>query len=88
MAELGDNDLMDKTIRLINGVGFPIVVSIALFWFNIESLSNQTEMIRKFEQSIVANTALLTRVSNEGLGRGEVSRAILRDLDIIKDKCK
>lgn len=80
--------VIDNAIRLINGVGFPIVVSIALFWFNIQSLNNQTNMILKFEQSIIANTQLLNKVSNEGIGRGDVSRAILKDLDIIKEKCE
>lgn len=83
-----NNEIIDNAIRLINGVGFPIVVSIALFWFNIQSLSNQTEMIRKFETSMIANTTLLKEVSNEGNIRGNISQLIMRDLERIKEQCK
>lgn len=56
---------IDTIVRLINGVGFPIVVCIALFWSQQTSMTQQTALLSEFRSTIQNNTEALNRISNE-----------------------
>lgn len=51
---------MDMSIvELINVVGFPITVSIALFWYNREIMKDNKETETEFRQTISQNTEVM-----------------------------
>lgn len=51
---------MDMSIvELINVVGFPITVSIALFWYNREIMKDNKETETEFRQTIHQNTEVM-----------------------------
>lgn len=81
------SDTVEIAIRLINGVGFPIVVSMALFWFNIESLDNQTQLLNKFNTTMQNNNQLLNEVSKTGIEQGQLANIIINELNELKRKC-
>lgn len=56
---------VDTIIKLINGVGFPIVVCIALFWTQQTSMTQQTALLSEFRNTIQNNTEALNRISSE-----------------------
>lgn len=56
---------IDTIIRLINGVGFPIVVCIALFWSQQTAMTQQTALLSEFKSTIQNNTEALNRISYE-----------------------
>ena len=76
-----DNAFIDNAIKLINGVGFPIVVSMALFWFNIQSLNNQGLLLAEFDKTMRANMILIERMSMD-------NTTIIKDLHDIKGMIK
>lgn len=47
---------IDIVTNLINSVGFPIFTCIALFWFIKDVLAKQTDLMKKFNDSINLNT--------------------------------
>lgn len=51
-----------QIIELINGVGFPIVASGALFWLNVR-------VIAKVDVAMKANTAAIRELHNDLRGR-------------------
>lgn len=86
---LSKTDIMDNVIRLINGVGFPIVVSMALFWFNIQSLDNQSRLMTEFGSTMKGNRILLEKLVSESSERQVLAKIIIDDLDDLKkDKTK
>lgn len=42
----------DKLIRLINGVGFPVVMCLALYYTNTYLMSQQLELLQEFKQAM------------------------------------
>lgn len=82
--DLSKTDIMDNVIKLINGVGFPIVVSMALFWFNIQSLDNQSQLIAEFDSTMKGNRILLEKLASESAERQVLAKIIIDDLDDIK----
>ena len=56
---------IDALIKLINGVGFPIVVCIALFWSNQTSVNTQQVLLTEFKETIRNNTDALNALSNK-----------------------
>lgn len=46
-------------VELINVVGFPITVSIALFWYNREIMKDNKETETEFRQTINQNTEVM-----------------------------
>jgi len=82
--DLTKTDIMDNVIRLINGVGFPIVVSGALFWFNIQSLENQTEMLTEFQRTMTTNIHLLNELNTETSKRNGMAETVIAQMDNIK----
>ena len=56
---------IDALIKLINGVGFPIVVCIALFWSNQTSVNAQQVLLTEFKETIRNNTDALNALSKK-----------------------
>lgn len=56
---------IDGLIKLINGVGFPIVVCIALFWSNQTSVNAQQVLLAEFKETIRNNTDALNALSSK-----------------------
>lgn len=52
--------LMNEITELINNVGFPIAVSVALFY----QLMKTNELVREFQSSIVQNTETIERLGD------------------------
>mgnify|MGYP001425993153 CR=1 FL=1 len=51
---------MNEITELINNVGFPIAVSVALFY----QLMKTNELVREFQSSIVQNTETIERLGD------------------------
>lgn len=51
---------MNEITELINNVGFPIAVSIALFY----QLMKTNELVREFQTTIVQNTETIERLGD------------------------
>ena len=57
-------------VDIINGVGFPIAVSIALFWFNRETIKEQQKILIEFKDIIRDNSEVMRDLVDE-LKRGK-----------------
>lgn len=57
-------------VDLINGVGFPIAVSIALFWINLETIKDQQKLLIEFKDIIRDNSEVMRDLVDE-LKRGK-----------------
>lgn len=51
---------MNEITELINNVGFPIAVSVALFY----QLMKTNELVREFQSTIVRNTETIERLGD------------------------
>ena len=54
---------MEIIIQLINGVGFPIAVSVALFWQNHKQDDRYDAQMKELTKVIENNTLLLTELN-------------------------
>ena len=54
---------MDTIIQLINGVGFPIAVSIALFYQNTKQDERYQELTKDLQEVINTNTKTLSELN-------------------------
>ena len=63
---------IDALIKLINGVGFPIVVCVALFWSNQTSVNAQQVLLTEFKETIRNNTDALNALSNKIDGKEKI----------------
>lgn len=54
---------MDTIIQLINGVGFPIAVSIALFYQNTKQDERYQELTKELQRVINTNTKTLSELN-------------------------
>ena len=52
-------------VETINSVGFPIGMSVALFWFIQNTLKQQQELLDQFKDSIRDNTEALRQLSEK-----------------------
>lgn len=52
-------------IEIINGVGFPIAVSIALFWQSNQRSKEYSELLRELTTIIDNNTDSIEKLTNE-----------------------
>ena len=52
-------------VDLINGVGFPIAVCIALFWFNRETIKEQQKLLIEFKDIIRDNSEVMRDLVDE-----------------------
>lgn len=51
--------------ELINGVGFPIAVSIALFWFNRDTIKEQQISLAELKDIIRDNSEVMRNLIDE-----------------------
>ena len=54
---------MESIIQLINGVGFPIAVSIALFYQNTKQDERNQELTKELQEVINTNTKTLSELN-------------------------
>ena len=47
---------LEEFKAFINGVGFPIVVCLILFYFNLQLVEKQNEVLRTMQQAILDNS--------------------------------
>ena len=52
-------------IDLINSVGFPIAVSIALFWINLQTIKEQHKLLIDFKDIIRDNSEVMRDLVDE-----------------------
>ena len=50
-------------VEIINSVGFPIGMSVALFWFIQNTLKRQQELLAQFKDAIRDNTEALRQLA-------------------------
>ena len=43
---------IDKLVKMINGVGFPVVMCIALYYTNTYMMSQQTQLLQDFKYAM------------------------------------
>lgn len=62
---------LDEFKSFINGVGFPIVVCLILFYFNLQLVEKQNEVLRTMQQAILDNSKeiLISRQSDMENGK-------------------
>lgn len=51
--------------ELINGVGFPIAVCIALFWFNRDTIREQQKLLNELKDIIRDNSEVMKDLIDE-----------------------
>ena len=56
---------LSAIVDLINGVGFPIAVCIALFWFNRETIKEQQKLLIEFKDIIRDNSEVMRDLVDE-----------------------
>lgn len=61
---------IESIIKLINGVGFPIVVCIALFWSQQTQQIQQTAVLTEFKSVLQNNTEALNRLGYQLQDKG------------------
>lgn len=52
-------------VDLINGLGFPIAVCIALFWFNRDTIRDQQKLLLELKDIIRDNSEVMKDLINE-----------------------
>ena len=55
-------------VELVNSVGFPIGMCIALFWFCSNTLKGQQELLDQFKDTIRDNTEALRQLAEKFKG--------------------
>ena len=56
---------LSAVVELINGVGFPIAVCIALFWFNRETTREQQKLLIELKDIIRDNSEVMKDLVDE-----------------------
>ena len=56
---------LSTIIELINGVGFPIAVCIALFWFNMVTIRDQQKLLIELKDIIRYNSEVMKDLIDE-----------------------
>ena len=56
---------LSAIVELINGVGFPIAVCIALFWFNRETIREQQKLLMELKDIIRDNSEVMKDLVDE-----------------------
>lgn len=74
-------DSATTTVEIINNLGFPVAVCIALFWLYREMLKNQTQLLSEFKDTIRDNTEMM-RDTNE------LTKLLIRELNMTKKVLK
>lgn len=72
---------MSDLVELINVLGFPIAVCIALFYINREMIQQQQKLLTEFQNTIRDNTEMM-RDTNE------LTKILIRELNMAKQVLK
>lgn len=72
---------MGDLVELINVLGFPIAVCIALFYINREMIQQQQRLLTEFQNTIRDNTEMM-RDTNE------LTKILIRELNMAKQVLK
>lgn len=72
---------MTDLMELINVLGFPIAVCIALFYINREMIQQQQKLLTDFQNTIRDNTEMM-RDTNE------LTKILIRELNMAKQVLK
>lgn len=56
---------LSTIVELINGVGFPIAVCIALFWFNMVTIRDQQKLLIELKDIIRYNSEVMKDLIDE-----------------------
>ena len=56
---------LSAIVELINGVGFPIAVCIALFWFNRDTMREQQKLLIELKDIIRDNSEVMKDLIDE-----------------------
>lgn len=56
---------LSAIVELINGVGFPIAVCIALFWFNRDTIKEQQKLLIELKDIIRDNSEVMKDLIEE-----------------------
>lgn len=56
---------LNSIVELINGVGFPIAVCIALFWFNRDTIREQQKLLIELKDIIRDNSEVMKDLIDE-----------------------
>ncbi len=72
---------MTELMELINVLGFPIAVCIALFYINREMIQQQQKLLTDFQNTIRDNTEMM-RDTNE------LTKILIRELNMAKQVLK
>ena len=56
---------LSAVVELINGVGFPITVCIALFWFNRDTIREQQKLLIELKDIIRDNSEVMKDLIDE-----------------------
>lgn len=56
---------LNAIVELINGVGFPIAVCIALFWFNRDTIREQQKLLVELKDIIRDNSEVMKDLIDE-----------------------
>ena len=56
---------LNSIVELINGVGFPIAVCIALFWFNTCTIREQQKLLIELKDTIRDNSEVMKDLIDE-----------------------
>ena len=72
---------MSDLVELINVLGFPIAVCIALFYINREMIQQQQKLLTEFQNTIRDNTEIM-RDTNE------LTKILIRELNMAKQVLK
>lgn len=63
---------MSELVELINSVGFPIAMCIALFWMNNGSLKTQQQTLSEIKNVIASNTDAIDNLAETIKEKGHV----------------
>lgn len=72
---------MSDAMELINVLGFPIAVCIALFYINREMMMQQQKLLTEFQNTVRDNTEMM-RDTNE------LTKLLIRELNMTKQVIK
>ena len=72
---------MSDLIELINVLGFPIAVCLALFYINREMMIQQQKLLTEFQNTVRDNTEMM-RDTNE------LTKLLIRELNMTKQVIK
>ena len=72
---------MGDLVEIINVLGFPIAVCIALFYINREMIQQQQKLLTEFQNTIRDNTEMM-RDTNE------LTKILIRELNMTKQVLK